>query len=255
LRGLWPDRNPLRPRSDRAEAAIFAGLLAASWSVARWSWSSPGGGPMTTGSAPDMPKRPHGTRFPRFFSPPLPQQQAGSGATARARWTVSSGGCGARARCPHLLAPPSAPRSGCGWMSPGGSRPVAAAFADGGPGCAGSHVCPLRPGDRVMVRRAVRTPRGRPAPAGRVGRAVAGHWAELEPGTADPHTPKPVGGKARSPGAGSLLSVWSRSWQRRPHRRISRLPRLTCWLHVTIGRHASFAWWDPGCSAMHQSSR
>jgi hypothetical protein len=28
-RGLWPDRNPLRRHSDRAEAAIVAGLLAA----------------------------------------------------------------------------------------------------------------------------------------------------------------------------------------------------------------------------------
>ena len=29
LRGLWPDRNPLRRASDRAEAAIVAGLAAA----------------------------------------------------------------------------------------------------------------------------------------------------------------------------------------------------------------------------------
>ena len=28
VRGLWPDRNPLRRRSDRAEAALVAGLLA-----------------------------------------------------------------------------------------------------------------------------------------------------------------------------------------------------------------------------------
>jgi hypothetical protein len=27
-RGLWPDRNPLRRRCDRAEAAVVAGLAA-----------------------------------------------------------------------------------------------------------------------------------------------------------------------------------------------------------------------------------
>ncbi len=29
LRGLWPDRNPLRRTADRVEAAVVAGLLAA----------------------------------------------------------------------------------------------------------------------------------------------------------------------------------------------------------------------------------
>ncbi len=29
VRGLWPDRNPLRRSSDRAEAGIIAGLAAA----------------------------------------------------------------------------------------------------------------------------------------------------------------------------------------------------------------------------------
>ena len=48
LRGLWPDRNPLRRTSDRAEAAVVAVLAAAllagvplaGLSVARWSYDA-----------------------------------------------------------------------------------------------------------------------------------------------------------------------------------------------------------------------
>src|SRR6516225_8875980 len=48
LRGLWPDRNPLRRASDRAEAAVVAGLAAAllagvplaGFAVGEWSYDA-----------------------------------------------------------------------------------------------------------------------------------------------------------------------------------------------------------------------
>jgi hypothetical protein len=48
-RGLWPDRNPLRRATDRAEAAVVAGLLAAflagspAAAIMAWHWVSDAG--------------------------------------------------------------------------------------------------------------------------------------------------------------------------------------------------------------------
>jgi|SRR5208282_3155345 len=38
IRGLWPDRNPLRRRSDRAEAALVTRLLAAAITAGQWAY-------------------------------------------------------------------------------------------------------------------------------------------------------------------------------------------------------------------------
>jgi hypothetical protein len=43
LRGLRPDRNPLRRRSDRAEAVVLAALLAAFLAVTMARWRAPDG--------------------------------------------------------------------------------------------------------------------------------------------------------------------------------------------------------------------
>jgi hypothetical protein len=44
VRGLWPDRDPLRRGLDRAEAAIMAGLAVVFLAAVRqggWSWPAP----------------------------------------------------------------------------------------------------------------------------------------------------------------------------------------------------------------------
>jgi hypothetical protein len=88
LWGLWPDRNPLRRRCDRVEAAILAGLVAAfvvGGSVAavaagRWSYDSA----LRTEHAGQAVWH----QVPAVL---LTTAQGWSPATARARWTAPGG--------------------------------------------------------------------------------------------------------------------------------------------------------------------
>ena len=67
VRGLWPDRNPLRRTLDRIEAAIAGGLAVAFLAGAPWQ---PGMWPTVRPRAPLMPSGP-GTRPLRCCAPAL----------------------------------------------------------------------------------------------------------------------------------------------------------------------------------------
>jgi hypothetical protein len=90
LRGLWPDRNPLRRRCDRAEAAIFAGLLAAfligappsALAAGRWAYGN--------GLRIEHAELAARHRIPAVLLTAA-QQQAGPEATARAWWSAPDG--------------------------------------------------------------------------------------------------------------------------------------------------------------------
>lgn len=91
LWGLWPDRNPLRRRCDRAEAAILAGLVAAfvigaplaAQGAARWAYDSTARAERAELSALHP--------VPAVLLTTSTVQQAWSPATARARWTGPGG--------------------------------------------------------------------------------------------------------------------------------------------------------------------
>jgi hypothetical protein len=87
LRGLWPDRNPLRRATDRAEAAILALLVmlflvavpAAARLAGEWSDDSAGLRPVRAVLLADA-SAPHGAIL-----------SAGAGSRARARWPEPGG--------------------------------------------------------------------------------------------------------------------------------------------------------------------
>ena len=91
VRGWWPDRNPLRRRCDRAEAALVTVLVAAfvagapllALSAGRWAHDS---GPRT-GHA--QPARWH--QVPAVLRTATIQRFAPSPATAWARWAAPGG--------------------------------------------------------------------------------------------------------------------------------------------------------------------
>ena len=104
LWGLWPDRNPLRRRCDRVEAAILAGLVAAfilggslaALAAGRWAYDSA----LRTEHAGEAARRQVAAVLLTTSSAP----QAWS-ATARARWTAPDGA----ARTGWVPAPAGAP--------------------------------------------------------------------------------------------------------------------------------------------------
>jgi hypothetical protein len=90
LWGLWPDRNPLRRRCDRAEAAILAGLVAAfilggslaALAAGRWAYDSA----LRAEHAGQAARRQVAAVLVTTAS-----EQGWSPATARARWTAPGG--------------------------------------------------------------------------------------------------------------------------------------------------------------------
>jgi hypothetical protein len=90
LWGLWPDRNPLRRRCDRAEAVILAGLIAAFViggplaALAAGAWAYDGA------ARAEHAQMSAWHQVPAVF-PTAYVQQAWSSATARARWTAPGG--------------------------------------------------------------------------------------------------------------------------------------------------------------------
>jgi hypothetical protein len=105
LWGLWPDRNPLRRRYDRAEAAILAGLVAAfliggplaALAAGRWAYDSTARAERAELSTLHQ--------VPAVLLTTATVQQAWSPATARAWW---SGPGGAR-RTGQVPAPAGSP--------------------------------------------------------------------------------------------------------------------------------------------------
>ena len=102
LWGLWPDRNPLRRRCDRVEAAILAGLVAAfvlggsvaALAAGRWAYDTA----LCTEHAGEAVRH-------QVAAVLLTTAEAWSPATARARWTAPGGG----ARTGWVPAPAGAP--------------------------------------------------------------------------------------------------------------------------------------------------
>jgi hypothetical protein len=100
--GLWPDRNPLRRRCDRVEAAIVAGLVAAlvlggplaALAAGRWAYDTA----LRTERAGEAARH-------QVAAVLLTTAQGWSPATAQARWTAPDG---AR-RTGWVPAPASAP--------------------------------------------------------------------------------------------------------------------------------------------------
>jgi hypothetical protein len=91
LWGLWPGRNPLRRRCDRAEAVILAGLMAAfviggplaALTAGRWAYDGAARAEHAQMSA--------WHRVPAVLLTTAAVQQAWSPAMARARWTAPGG--------------------------------------------------------------------------------------------------------------------------------------------------------------------
>jgi hypothetical protein len=91
LRGLWPDRNPLRRRCDRVEAAIVAGLVVAfilggslaALAAGRWAYNTA----LRTERADEAADQQVAAVLVTTASAP----QGWSPATARARWTAPDG--------------------------------------------------------------------------------------------------------------------------------------------------------------------
>jgi hypothetical protein len=91
LRGLVPDRNPLRRRCDRVEAAILAGLLAlfliggplAGLVAGRWAYDN--------GQAAKHGELAAWRQVPAVLLTTASQQPVWFEATARARWTAPDG--------------------------------------------------------------------------------------------------------------------------------------------------------------------
>jgi hypothetical protein len=88
LWGLWPDRNPLRRRGDRVEAAIVAGLVAAfvlggalaALAAGRWAYDTA----LRTERAGEAARH-------QVAAVLLTTAQQWSPATAQARWTAPDG--------------------------------------------------------------------------------------------------------------------------------------------------------------------
>src|SRR5215469_311228 len=89
VRGWWPDRNPLRRRCDRAEAALVTVLVAVFLAGAPLL-ALAAGWLRAADRAPDMPGWPAGISFPRSCAPPLsngsprPRRRPGPGGPPRA---------------------------------------------------------------------------------------------------------------------------------------------------------------------------
>jgi hypothetical protein len=102
---LWPDRNPLRRRCDRVEAAILAGLVAAfvlggslaALAAGRWAYDNA----LRTEHADQAARH----QVASVLLTTASGQQAWSPAMARARWTAPDGA----ARTGWVPAPAGAP--------------------------------------------------------------------------------------------------------------------------------------------------
>jgi hypothetical protein len=222
-RGWWPDRNPLRRRCDRAEAALVTVLVAVfvagapllAVSAGRWA---PDGGP-----APG-PAQPAGWyEVPAVLRTATTRRFAPSPATAWARWTAPGG-------VPHtgkVLAPAG--------LTAGAVVPV---WVDAAGRLAGPPASPGRHDGRALAEGLVAVlllaellwgaglaaggvvP---PAPPGGVGRRMAGHRAGLgrspmtrlrTGGAAAPQAPRPArpGHKPTDQAARSRWTRGPESW-------------------------------------------
>ena len=78
VRGLWPDRNPLRRTMDRVEAMVAGGLVVAFLAGAPLAAVAAGHAVYGAGSAPPTPSRPPGGRCRPCWPPPLPPRGSAS---------------------------------------------------------------------------------------------------------------------------------------------------------------------------------
>jgi hypothetical protein len=180
VRGWWPDRNPLRRRCDRAEAApvtvlvavLLAGAPLLALATEQWAHDS---GPRT-----GYTQRAGWHQVPAVLRTATIQRYAPSPATAWARWTAPGG-------VPHtgqVLAPAG--------LAAGAVVPVwvdAAGRLAGPPAPPGQHdsqaladgvVAVLLLAELLWGRGAGCPWRRGPVPPGGVGRRMAGHRAEME---------------------------------------------------------------------------
>ena len=203
VRGWWPDRNPLRRRCDRAEAAIVTVLVAVFLAGAPLMALAAGR------QAHDRGQPEHGQlagwhQVPAVLRTATIQRFAPSPATAWARWAAPGG-------VPHtgkVLAPAGLTAGAVVpvWVDAAGlARAARRPGAGGGPG--GRALA----GRTAVGRGAGRPPRRGPAPPGGVGRRMAGHRAGLGRSpmtrprtgrTAAPQAPRPArpGAQAHRPG-------------------------------------------------------
>jgi hypothetical protein len=104
LRGLWPDRNPLRRTIDRAEAAVVAGLAVAI--LAGVPLAAVAAGHYVYGYASRTAVAWH--QVPAKLLTTVPASGYGDQATVRAGWTAPDG----RRRTGMIPAPAAAPAGG-----------------------------------------------------------------------------------------------------------------------------------------------
>jgi hypothetical protein len=104
VRGLWPDRNPLRRTLDRVEAAIVAGLAIAFLAGAPVAAVTAAHVAAATGARTTQAQR-SWHRLPAVLLADVPSSGYGrSGPVARASWAAPGG----RARTGTVSAPPGA---------------------------------------------------------------------------------------------------------------------------------------------------
>jgi hypothetical protein len=107
VRGLWPDRNPLRRSIDRAEAVVVAGLAAAFVAGAPLAALAAGHYVYSYASRTAYAQRAW-HQVPAKLLTTLPALGYGYQATVRARWTAPDG----TPRTGMVPAPPIAPAGG-----------------------------------------------------------------------------------------------------------------------------------------------
>jgi hypothetical protein len=108
VRGLWPDRNPLRRTIDRAEAVVAAALAAAFLAGAPLAALAAGHYTYSYASGTAAAQRAAWHRVPATLDTTVPASGYGDQATVPAHWT----GPGGTRRAGMVPAPPDAPAGG-----------------------------------------------------------------------------------------------------------------------------------------------
>jgi len=118
VRGLWPDRNPLRRTLDRVEAAVAGGLAIAFLAGAPLAALTTGHAAYRIWSRTAHAEQAAWHRVPAVLLATVPLSGYDDGQVP-ARWRPLTGG-GVPARSPHHRVPGLATRWRCGSMRPAG---------------------------------------------------------------------------------------------------------------------------------------
>ena len=204
VRGLWPDRNPLRRTVDRVEAVVVGALAVAFLAGAPLAAVAAGHFSYAIISRTARAQQTAWHQVPAVPLTGIPADGYGFVAMVRARWTSPDG----TRRTGMVPAPPVAQAGGTVrvWVDAAAQadRAAGAAFAGAGPGGADRHTCPRRCRLGLAVRR----------PAGPQRAAAGGGWP---PGTRTGRQPGHSGpGGAESLSGGFVLPAAPRQPNRVP---------------------------------------